>query len=53
MTTTGYINTEYDYADDTEKVVLYTDKGEVKGSFKTEEEALSYGLEIGLNPEKD
>jgi hypothetical protein len=47
----GYINTEYDDEDKTEKIVLYDDKGNSKGSFKTEKQAISYAKKIGLNPE--
>jgi len=47
----GYINTEYDDEDKTERVVLYDDKGNPKGSFATEKQAMTYAKKIGLNPD--
>lgn len=43
-----YTNTELNDRDNTERVVLYTDRGQVKGSFKTEEQAISYAKKIGF-----
>lgn len=46
----GYVNTEVD-DEGNEKVVLYDDKGESKGSFASEKQALKYAKEIGLSPD--
>ena len=47
----GYIITEYDDEDKTEKVVLYDDKGNSKGSFANEKQAILYAKKIGMNPD--